>query len=178
VNSKGIRTSLFFFNLTRVFHICNLCCRLYDDLRAFPSYYVADPDLYSLEDLIQLRFGTGLPLKVKEIVGRGVQHVLQCPVSPPQNHSLSLNTFLNLTWVTFWMLQLCQQLGFHCEICKSPEVLFPFQLNRVSRCPRCSTCFHHRCFTPGLHKCPKCLRVVFRKQSLGSSSEYLNELPV
>ena len=32
-------------------------------------------------------------------------------------------------------LQLCQGLGFICEVCQGTEVIFPFQLNDVAVCP-------------------------------------------
>lgn len=53
---------------------------LYEEVQRFPSYYTADVDLYSLDDLIQLRFGSGLPYKVKDIVIKGIHHILNCEV--------------------------------------------------------------------------------------------------
>jgi run domain Beclin-1 interacting cysteine-rich containing protein len=123
---------------------------LYEEVQRFPSYYTADVDLYSLDDLIQLRFGSGLPYKVKDIVIKGIHHILNC--------------------------ELCKQLGFHCEMCTRSDIIFPFQINRVSRCQKCSACFHLRCFNARSNGCPKCQRLIIRRNS--SAVDLRNELPV
>lgn len=47
----------------------------------FPQYYSDDIDLYSLEDIVNLRFSTGLPMKTKEFVTASIKHVLNCEVT-------------------------------------------------------------------------------------------------
>jgi hypothetical protein len=43
--------------------------------------------------------------------------------------------------------------------------LFPFQVTKVSRCSKCSSCFHLRCFNPRVRECPKCLRLLVRRNT-------------
>lgn len=137
--------------------------RLYEELDKLPSYYAADVDLYSLQDLVELRFSMGSPLKTKELITKAISHVLHCEVK-----KICLKKavkILNLPHVFFiYFFQLCKQLGFLCEICKKDEVIFPFQLNRVIRCMKCLSCFHLRCFSPAKTRCPKCLRLSARSK--------------
>jgi run domain Beclin-1 interacting cysteine-rich containing protein len=134
---RQVRIQLKF--LTEYLKNCKSAVELYEELDKFPAYYTKEVDLYSLEDLIQLRFLTGLPMKAQEIVNKSIRHVLNC--------------------------ELCNQLGFHCEVCKRNEVLFPFQVTKVSRCSKCSSCFHLRCFNPRVRECPKCLRLLVRRNT-------------
>lgn len=54
--------------------------RLYEEFDTLPTYYTADVDLYSLEDFLDLRFGIGFPLKLKQLLSIGIDHVLKCQV--------------------------------------------------------------------------------------------------
>ncbi|ODM95630.1 Run domain Beclin-1 interacting and cysteine-rich containing protein [Orchesella cincta] len=119
---------------------CKSANFLQKELDKFPQYYASDVDLYSLEDLVHLRFSSGLPMKTKDFVTEAVKHVLHC--------------------------ELCKGLGFICEICNRNETLFPFQINRVSRCSQCASCFHLKCFNPGGNSCPRCLRISARRNNL------------
>ncbi|CAL8118967.1 unnamed protein product [Orchesella dallaii] len=119
---------------------CKSASFLQQELEKFPQYYANDVDLYSLEDLVHLRFSSGLPIKTKDFVAVAIKHVLHC--------------------------ELCKGLGFICEICNRNETLFPFQINRVSRCSQCASCFHLKCFNPEGNECPKCLRISARRNNL------------
>lgn len=62
-----------------IFKYC--ICSLRDELAKFPQYYSGDVDLYSLEDLVHLRFSTGAPMKTKDFVAEAIKHVLNCEVT-------------------------------------------------------------------------------------------------
>jgi len=119
---------------------CKSANFLREEIVKFPQYYSCDVDLYSLEDLVHLRFSTGPPIKTKQFVAEAIKHVLSC--------------------------ELCKGLGFICEICNRHETLFPFQINRVTRCSECASCFHLKCYNPGRISCPKCLRISARRNNL------------
>lgn len=50
-------------------------------------------DLCSLEDMINVRFSTGLPMILKEFVAEAVHHVLNCEVGI--NNFFVLNIYCN-----------------------------------------------------------------------------------
>lgn len=55
----------------------------------------------------------------------------------------------------------CQELGgFFCEICNHPKMIFPYQLESVTKCSECGNLFHSTCI-PNLisFDCPKCARI-------------------
>ncbi len=53
--------------------------------------------------------------------------------------------------------ELCSQQAFICELCNKNELIYPFQIETVIKCPNCLSCFHIKCFkTPD--SCPKCAR--------------------
>lgn len=115
---------------------CRFAEQLQDDLKKEPPYILQDPDMYSLNDLIQVKTGEMLS-RLRELVKDGLSHVANC--------------------------QLCQARGFVCELCPSKEVIFPWFISKVSRCSKCGSCFHLQCFKSGF--CPRCARVGARRQS-------------
>lgn len=67
----------------------------------------------------------------------------------------------------FFSFQLCIARGFVCELCDSKEIIFPWQLIKVSRCDDCGVCFHSRCKIKLSNKkeCPRCKRLRARRMS-------------
>ncbi|KAG8246734.1 hypothetical protein J6590_078256 [Homalodisca vitripennis] len=61
-------------------------------------------------------------------------------------------------------IPLCQGRGFMCEECKKSEVIFPWQLTKVHRCPNCGNCFHLSCYTPKT-QCGRCSRLHTRRKN-------------
>nr|KAF6271068.1 differentially expressed in FDCP 8-like protein [Myotis myotis] len=59
----------------------------------------------------------------------------------------------------------CQAKGFVCELCREGDVLFPFD-SHTSVCSDCSAVFHRDCYYDNSTTCPKCARLMLRKQSL------------
>lgn len=54
----------------------------------------------------------------------------------------------------------CKGKGFYCEICKSNELLFSFQIRKISKCPVCKALYHNSCVKKQGYswKCIKCSR--------------------
>jgi run domain Beclin-1 interacting cysteine-rich containing protein len=63
--------------------------------------------------------------------------------------------------------------GFVCEICRSREIIFPWDVTRIVRCRHCGCCLHMVCWkgshtpatSPGLASpddCPRCIRLRAR----------------
>ncbi|XP_076435294.1 run domain Beclin-1-interacting and cysteine-rich domain-containing protein-like isoform X2 [Babylonia areolata] len=115
--------------------ICKRNTKWLQEMDRVSRHWMEDDNLYSMEDFFAVRNGRML-LTLKGMVSEAVHHVNSCP--------------------------LCQGLGFICEICQETEVIFPFQLQQVSRCPVCQACYHKSCFIPG--KCPKCSRMEIRRR--------------
>ncbi|XP_033763853.1 pleckstrin homology domain-containing family M member 1-like [Pecten maximus] len=107
----------------------------------WPKDYLYDTrDVYSLSDLLQVPSGQ-LQQSLKKVIKFASKHVYDC--------------------------RLCSQKGFICELCNSPNVIYPFEVTLTVRCPRCKSVFHKSCKTESRH-CPKCQRRDSRK-SLGHS---------
>ncbi|PSN54788.1 hypothetical protein C0J52_01979 [Blattella germanica] len=123
-----------------------LTCRFSDHLQeAFKKeqvYMLTELETYSMNDLVQVKSGE-LSTRLRELLSSSSQHVAEC--------------------------QLCQARGFVCEICRSQEVIFPWQLSKVARCNNCGACFHIACWTPS--PCRRCNRLKERRQSREKQEE-------
>ncbi|KAL0274218.1 UNVERIFIED_CONTAM: hypothetical protein PYX00_006690 [Menopon gallinae] len=113
---------------------CRFADQVREDLDREPTYMLNDPDMYSVQDLVQVKTGE-LRERLRDIIRDSFTHVNNC--------------------------QLCQARGFVCELCPSKEVIFPWVINKVSRCGHCGSCFHLQCFKSGF--CPRCARASARK---------------
>ncbi|CAG5121430.1 unnamed protein product, partial [Candidula unifasciata] len=99
--------------------------------KVWPREHLYDRrDLYSLTDFLQVQSGT-LQKLVKDVVKFSSQHVYDCV--------------------------LCSQKGFVCEICRNPQVIYPFEVNTTIRCQVCKQVYHQSCKTES-QPCPKCER--------------------
>lgn len=115
--------------------------RLEQDL---PPYFLIRPEEYSLDDLVNIKSGE-MKTKLKFLVDICCRHTFEC--------------------------KLCLARGYICEICKADEVIFPWQMRIVSRCNKCSTCYHLKCWNPATFKtCPKCERKNKRKEGTSGAS--------
>ena len=65
---------------------------------------------------------------------------------------------------------LCTLKGFYCEICKSSQILYPFDTDFTKRCEKCKTVFHSKCYIETYDEisCPKCLRIKSREEKITS----------
>ena len=113
-----------------------------------PKHFANSNDVhtYSLEDLILIKSDPKLVDRMTELVKCGVSHVSKC--------------------------QFCSAKGFFCEVCTSnsrngrhtpnsavKDVIFPFEVGRVTVCPKCRSAYHTRCFI----NCLKCDRIQRRR---------------
>lgn len=98
--------------------------------RELPPYFLSKPDEYSIDDLVNVKNGE-LKRKLMFLVDVCLRHTSKC--------------------------KLCLARGYICELCNADEVIFPWQMRVVTRCSKCSTCFHTKCWTDK-STCRKCKR--------------------
>ncbi|XP_078614989.1 pleckstrin homology domain-containing family M member 1-like isoform X2 [Branchiostoma floridae x Branchiostoma japonicum] len=104
--------------------------------RVWPKDYMLDRiHLYSVVDLLQVTSGQ-LQQHLKKVVKHATKHVYKC--------------------------QLCSQKGFLCEVCNSPNPIYPFETETTVRCDRCKAVFHAKCRADN-RPCPKCARRDLRR---------------
>ncbi|CAL1678762.1 unnamed protein product [Lasius platythorax] len=135
--TRVLRTKLFFlkdFLLT-----CRFASSLQNMLKKEPNYIISDPHVYSIQDLLNIKFGE-LYVRLQELVQVCCAHTVDC--------------------------ELCQARGFVCELCCSKGVIFPWDLSKVIRCEKCGACFHTDCKQDSDKvECPRCLRLRARRIS-------------
>lgn len=93
-------------------------------------------DLYSHHDLLHME---SLVSRMRLALVEAIRHVQQCVV--------------------------CRARGFHCEGCRGDDLLFPFDLQKVTQCNTCHACFHRACRSSS---CPKCARIKRRRETFVS----------
>lgn len=136
--TRVLRTQLFY--LKDFLFTCRFAQDLQESLQKEPIYMLNDPHVYAIQDFVLVKIGV-LPERLKELVQACCSHVAQC--------------------------ELCQARGFVCELCSSKEVIFPWQLVKVTRCDQCGACFHAQCKNKSSKKeCPRCKRLQARRTSV------------
>ncbi|XP_055389716.1 run domain Beclin-1-interacting and cysteine-rich domain-containing protein isoform X2 [Condylostylus longicornis] len=97
------------------------------------TYVTVDPDKWSMSDFVDTKEGT-LQKNLKIIIDKCERHISNCV--------------------------LCAARGFICEICFSEEPVYPWQV-KVTRCEKCGTCYHIKCFQSLPNgECRKCYRLT------------------
>lgn len=135
--TRILRTKLFF--LKDFLFTCRFASSLQNMLKKEPDYIISDPHVYSIQDLINIKFGV-LYIKLQELVQVCCAHTMEC--------------------------ELCQARGFVCELCCSKDIIFPWDLLKVIRCEKCGACFHMDCKQDsGKFQCPRCVRLRARRIS-------------
>ncbi|KAL3991094.1 hypothetical protein ACH3XW_34475 [Acanthocheilonema viteae] len=109
---------------------------LYATFSTIPNYMLSDADVYSVEDLENVRKGELFRI-IAPLVQYGQYHVEGC--------------------------EHCRAQAFVCELCdQKNDLLFPFQIEYVNRCEECGSLSHKECATKRRKDgkpCPKCLRI-------------------
>ncbi|KAK3925173.1 Run domain Beclin-1-interacting and cysteine-rich domain-containing protein [Frankliniella fusca] len=113
---------------------CRSAKALQEVLEREPHYMFSEVDVYSMVDFEQVKQGE-LASRLQTLLALGNEHTSQC--------------------------ELCLARGFVCELCSSKEIIFPWQIARVSRCGDCGVCFHKRCLSSS---CPRCKRISERRK--------------
>uniref|UniRef100_A0A0N5AZ03 DUF4206 domain-containing protein n=1 Tax=Syphacia muris TaxID=451379 RepID=A0A0N5AZ03_9BILA len=107
-----------------------------------PKHILEDVNLYSMLDFEDVKNGNLIRL-IEPVVQYGKCHVNSCEVS------------------------ICR---FVCELCdQRDDLLFPFQLNKVSRCEECGSLSHIKCAARRIKQllpCPKCVRIALNRLML------------
>ncbi|XP_073995162.1 run domain Beclin-1-interacting and cysteine-rich domain-containing protein rubicon [Rhodnius prolixus] len=136
--TRNIRLQLYY--IKDFVFTCRFATDLKADLEKENSYMLTEPEIYSLQDLIQVRSGE-LVQRLAQLVEKATMHVENC--------------------------QLCRGRGFVCELCRSSDIIFPWQLGKVSRCSACGSCYHTVCLrkTPS---CPRCQRRAGRNNAIAN----------
>ncbi|CAG9530405.1 unnamed protein product [Cercopithifilaria johnstoni] len=109
---------------------------LYATFSTVPKYMLSDADVYSVEDLENVRKGELFRI-IAPLVQYGQYHVEGC--------------------------EHCRAQAFVCELCdEKDDLLFPFQVECVNRCEECGSLSHKKCAIKRRKDgkpCPKCLRI-------------------
>uniref|UniRef100_A0A8C8GV95 RUN domain-containing protein n=1 Tax=Oncorhynchus tshawytscha TaxID=74940 RepID=A0A8C8GV95_ONCTS len=127
------------FHMKNLFKTCRLAKDVLDHFDSLPGHLTEDLHLFSLNDLSAVRNGV-LPTRLRELLKLGSAHVAGCV--------------------------LCQAKGFVCEFCgNDKDIIFPFELNKCTRCEECKACFHSKCFRAG-KECPRCQRLAERRERM------------
>lgn len=122
---------------------CRFAEREKNMLKQLPEHWLDDVDVWSMNDFVDVKNGT-FTKKIFENIRELEMHILleNC--------------------------ELCRARGWLCEGCSSNknDVIFPWQ-DKISRCPRCGTCYHEKCFKD----CNKCERLKKRSFILVKKSQ-------
>ncbi|KAM3727952.1 Run domain Beclin-1-interacting and cysteine-rich domain-containing protein [Dirofilaria immitis] len=109
---------------------------LYAIFSTVPNYMLSDADVYSMEDLENVRKGELFRI-IAPLIKYGQCHVEGC--------------------------EHCRAQAFVCELCdQKDDLLFPFQVEYIDRCEECGSLSHQKCATKRWKDgkpCPKCLRI-------------------
>jgi len=115
--------------------LCRKARNLYLTFEGY-SPWTTDLHLYSMDDFNEVKSGVKVK-HLRALLADAVQHIKTCPI--------------------------CQGKGFVCEFCKDPsDVIYPFEIHKVSSCKVCRCCFHKECFRG--KACPRCIRVQERQR--------------
>ncbi|XP_044734383.1 run domain Beclin-1-interacting and cysteine-rich domain-containing protein isoform X2 [Chrysoperla carnea] len=136
---RDLRLQLYF--LKSFVLTCRFAVTIQNILKTENSYIYAEPELYSINDLCSIKKGD-MVMRLKERVETALLHVNTC--------------------------DLCKARGFVCEVCLSGDIIFPWQLQKVSQCPTCGACYHKKkCWTydPCGVPCKRCVRLKQRRES-------------
>ena len=98
-------------------------------LARLPAYYTDKADVFSLADLLGIQ---ALVVRLLATHRQWLAHVARC--------------------------ELCRGKGSYCEICRTPRLIFPFEIVSVVQCRKCFGVYHRACFAAQRFLCPKCAR--------------------
>ncbi|TDG41995.1 hypothetical protein AWZ03_011592 [Drosophila navojoa] len=104
---------------------------------AVPAHITNDPDMWSMCDFVDVQ-NSSLCRSIEDLIELNEQHVYSCV--------------------------LCTGRAFVCELCKSRELIYPWQ-RKVHRCGQCGACVHTNCWKlKSTGGCLRCDRLHGRQQ--------------
>ncbi len=125
------------------------CPSAAEQLKLIPggrTYLIETPRVFSMQDLFEMhrtervgphRGRSRLLVALIELVELYTAHITRnCPI--------------------------CDGRGFVCELCRSPQHIYPFMGSTVHQCPECHSVLHAQCFKEA-KECPKCRRLRKRR---------------
>ena len=106
------------------------------------QHFVDGPNLYSVQDLLDVKNGVLLPF-LQRIIAIFAEHIKKTCV-------------------------LCRAKGFVCEICGDDDIiLFPFD-KEAALCPTCQGAFHRHCYKQLVEEneqdCVRCARIKAKRE--------------
>ena len=132
---QKVRTRL--YNSRSYINTCRFAAELKQELSTtYDDFIINSIEVYSIETLFKIK-KTNYYESLKNIVNRIVEHIKTCI--------------------------LCSQQGYICGICPKNDLLYPFEFEKVEKCPNCLACYHKTCLKVP-ENCPRCLR---KKNRLG-----------
>ena len=141
---QKVRTKL--YNSRSYINTCRFAVELKQELESqFDDFIINSIEVYSIETLFKIK-RTNYYEMLKSIVNRIVEHIKTC--------------------------LLCSQQGYICGICPKNDLLYPFEFEKVEKCPNCLACYHKNCLK-NPEQCPRCMRKRNRMQS--GSNIFRNE---
>ncbi|CAF0724176.1 unnamed protein product [Brachionus calyciflorus] len=115
---------------------CRYAQQLDSDLYSkFDDFIINDTQVYSIQSIFKIKKSNFYD-DLKMFYYRLVEHIKQC--------------------------ELCSQKGYICGICNRRDLLYPFDTERVEKCPNCLACYHRDCFDKS---CPRCIRLKSRAKN-------------
>lgn len=135
---KKLRTNL--NDMRRYLCECRLsiASKLLENTIGSKRHLVQSINMYSISDLVGVENGT-LPEFLNKVFAIFDQHIRKC--------------------------ELCAGKGYVCEICSNIEVIFPYDDGAI-HCKNCKTVLHRACWLRKNQKCPKCVRLEYRRSLL------------
>jgi hypothetical protein len=126
------------YNSRSYINSCRFASELKEELNAqFDDFIINDYKVYSIETLFKIK-KTNYYEQLKQIAIKIIEHIKNC--------------------------ELCSQLGYICGMCNKNDLLYPFDFDKVEKCPNCLACYHRNCLK-NPDQCPRCIRKRNRIQS-------------
>lgn len=141
--SKIKRLRFILYNSRSYINSCRFAAGIKQDLyKEFDDFIINDQHVYSIETLFKIKKGNYYG-QLKLIAIRILEHIKTC--------------------------EICSQQGYICGFCNKTDLLYPFEYEKVEKCPNCLACYHKSCFKKP-EECPRCKRKKNRQQNSASSS--------
>ncbi|XP_032888738.1 protein associated with UVRAG as autophagy enhancer isoform X1 [Amblyraja radiata] len=124
-------------HIKKLLRTCRLAKSAMVEFWRLQAHLSEELHLYSLNDLVMVKKCLLVP-GLKDTLRNVLSHVKTCKI--------------------------CMAKGVICVICKSKDIIFPFQTEQYKQCCVCKAWFHKECFKT--EQCPRCTRICAQKELL------------